>query len=162
MKPYHVTQCQAVMLTVATIALLGILTVQILTIAGVGASPAASMMARAQHMLKDYPADQLATTLRQTISTIENLHQISARAHMLTKNIEPGQLERVVQQLDTLNAHQVAGFVENANRLMSGMKSESVEGVASNMKRITEQLDVERLNHFMQAVGDLKEIKISL
>lgn len=75
--------------------LVGILAVQIVIVSGGGATN--TIMARAEGLLKRYPAEQFETTAHQLVKTIENMHKASARADQLMDHLDTKKVDELIQ-----------------------------------------------------------------
>lgn len=151
--------------TISFLLLVGIFTIQIVSITGGGLDDIAKRLSSSDEFFRDlikrYPTGQLDTTLHQTIATVENMHKISAKV----SNIKQDQMDRAIAAIAGTDVQSIMSLVANANRLLEGVSTESVNGAT----RIVSQMNVTKLNELVETtraieerLKTLHEIKISI
>lgn len=151
--------------TLSFLLLIGIFTIQVVSVTGGGLDRLTARLESSDEffsdLIKRYPTGQLDTTLHQTIATVENMHKISAKV----SNIKQDQMDRAIAAIANTDVQSIMSLVGNANRLLAGVSTESVNGAT----RIVSQMNVTKLNELVEAtraieerLKTLHEIKISL
>lgn len=150
--------------------LLGIFVVQVVHISGGGAGH--SIVARAQSILASYPEGQLERSLKQTVSTVENMHVISSRAKFIMSELNPQDLKQLASRFDALKEDDIRNTMSvlaNLNQLLSTIKADDVAQVVRNTRDISATLNGTRLNELIDAtktieqrLKDLHEIRIKI
>jgi|GWRWMinimDraft_12_1066020.scaffolds.fasta_scaffold45815_1 hypothetical protein len=143
------------------ILLVGIFVIQVVSISNDSSSMIAKRLESSNvffdNLMKRYPAGQLDTTIHQAFSTIENVHKLSARAHTISERVPPEQWERAMRAVSNVDIKGLLDMVDNMNRLLTGVQSEHVNGVASNIQRITRELNVSQLNNLVESTRAIEE-----
>lgn len=152
------------------LALTGIFIVQVIHISGGGSGH--SVMARAQTILASYPEGQLERSLKQTVSTVENLHIISSRAKFIMSELNPQDVKHLASRFNALKEEDIRntmGVLSNLNQLLGTIKAEDVGAVVRNTREISASLNGTRLNELIDAtktieqrLKDLHEIRIKI
>ncbi len=119
-----------------------------------------------QELLSSLPRNQLSLTTKQVLAVIENVHQITARTHVLLDRIEPsaflGDLKFVVERTSNLLERNVTDrlltMVDQINLLPIRKLSESLSRL--DFAKLSELAESTKL--IEEKLAKLHEIKIQI
>lgn len=141
--------------------LVGIFVIQVITVSNDGTATIARRLESSNqffdNIMQRYPTGQMDTTIHQAFSAIENIHKLTARAHTISERVPPEQWEKVVHAVSNVNIRGLLDMVDNVNRLLTGIHSENVNIVATNLQRITRDLNISQLNNLVESTRAIEE-----
>lgn len=87
--------------------------VQVVSISGGGSS--GTIVARAEHILRQYPANQLEKSIHHALETVDNMHRVSAKVKLLSDSLGEQEMQEMLKHTkrisENLGAEQLQALV---------------------------------------------------